>query len=85
MANESGSGTLRKSDLEEVLTQIFEMADEAGATKEEMRSALDDIADLADPDTIIQKDEEGRWVVIEESAEEDDQVEDDEVEDDYEE
>jgi hypothetical protein len=86
MANDngSGSGKLTKADLEEVLTQIFEIADEAGGTKEEMRAALDEISDLADPDTEIEQGTDGRWQVVESDDEgaEDGDDEGDEPEDD---
>ena len=64
MARESSS-TLSKQELESLLNCIFNTADGAGATKEEMREALDLIADLADPDTTVEQvGDTDEWQVI---------------------
>lgn len=54
---------LTKDSLNEILTQIFETADAASNTKEEMRAALDGISDLADPDVPVVRGEDGVWRV----------------------
>jgi hypothetical protein len=62
MAN---SPVLKRDDLEEILSQIFTLADECGPSKEEMRSCLDTISDLADPDSELERDNSGNWSVVE--------------------
>jgi len=62
----TNGGTLNKQDLESLLNCIFNTADGAGATKEEMREALDLIADLADPDTTVEQvGDTDEWQVVE--------------------
>lgn len=76
---EATGGTLKKSDLEEIIQQVFERADGAGVTKEEMREALDEIADLCDPDTDVERADDGTWSVIEgHDSDADDEAEADE-------
>ena len=70
----AAGAVLKAGDLEEILEQIFGIADGAGSSKDEMRAALDEIADLADPDTELERDADGTWSVVEdEDAEADDE------------
>ncbi len=68
MANNEGGGTLTKANLESLLTCIFGIADGAGSTKEEMREALERVADLADPDTEVEEVGDGDWQVTEDAS-----------------
>jgi hypothetical protein len=70
---------LTRDDLESLLSYIFSVADEAGSTKEEMREALEQIADLADPDSTVEQvgDE---WQVTEDGGDSSDPEDDDEPE-----
>jgi hypothetical protein len=76
MAREASS-TLSKQDLESLINCIFNTADGAGATKEEMREALDLIADLADPDTTVEQvGDTDEWQVIEDAEDADPDADD---------
>jgi hypothetical protein len=59
------SAVLTRNDLEEILGQIFNIVDGAGDKKEDMRCALEEAADLADPDTELERAGDGTWFVVE--------------------
>jgi hypothetical protein len=61
------SAVLTRNDLEEILGQIFNIVDGAGDKKEDMRCALEEAADLADPDTELERSEDGTWFVVEDT------------------
>ena len=70
------AATLTRDDLGEILSQIFGVADGCGPSKDDMRQALDEISDLSDPDSELERDKSGNWSVVE--GDEDDQDMDDE-------
>lgn len=63
----AAGAVLKVDDYEEILEQIFSIADGAGEGKGDMRAALDEIADLADPETELESDGAGTWSVVESS------------------
>jgi len=72
---------LTKEQLNSLVSHLFTVADGAGSTREEMRAALDTIADLTDPNTLIEEQEDGAWEVVEPEPEDEDEDESDESED----
>lgn len=65
---------LTKDQLNSLVSHLFTVADSAGSGKEEMRAALDTVADLTDPNTLIEEQEDGTWEVVE--PEDEDEAED---------
>jgi hypothetical protein len=81
--SDSSNGTLTKADLEELIEQVYKIADDSGGgTKEEMREALSEIADLTDSETEVERDKDGKWFVVDESDDEDLLLEGDDEDDD---
>lgn len=76
------AAVLTRNDLEEILGQIFTLADEAGDSKADMRGALETICDLADPEVELERDDAtGEWSVVEAEDEPEDAADQDDDED----
>jgi hypothetical protein len=75
MANNSGGGTLTQKQLQSLLNYIFTVADCVGNTKSEQVEALQQIADLSDPETAVRETSDGEWEVVEDEEEEEEENE----------
>jgi hypothetical protein len=76
------AAVLTVKDYEEILSQIFDVADEAGQSKDDMRAALDEITDLADPEVELERADDGTWSVSTNEASGDGEADEDDEQDD---